>query len=77
MGGNVAENAGGLRGLKYGVTKDYVMSEEKRLVELFTEKARLTSAIVSQVKTLDEALAYTVDVCEKKEACQILMENGA
>lgn len=25
MGGNVAENAGGLRGLKYGVTKDYVM----------------------------------------------------
>lgn len=25
MGGNVAENAGGLRGLKYGVTADYVM----------------------------------------------------
>jgi len=25
MGGNVAENAGGLRGLKYGVTRDYVM----------------------------------------------------
>lgn len=25
MGGNVAENAGGLRGLKYGVTDDYVM----------------------------------------------------
>lgn len=25
MAGNVAENAGGLRGLKYGVTKDYVM----------------------------------------------------
>lgn len=24
IGGNVAENAGGLRGLKYGVTKDYV-----------------------------------------------------
>ena len=23
--GNVAENGGGLRGLKYGVTKDYVM----------------------------------------------------
>ncbi len=28
MGGNVAENAGGLRGLKYGVTKDYVMGLE-------------------------------------------------
>lgn len=25
IGGNVAENAGGLRGLKYGVTSDYVM----------------------------------------------------
>lgn len=25
LAGNVAENAGGLRGLKYGVTKDYVM----------------------------------------------------
>ncbi|BDD87495.1 FAD-binding oxidoreductase [Desulfofustis limnaeus] len=28
IGGNVAENAGGLRGLKYGVTKDYVMGVE-------------------------------------------------
>ncbi len=25
LGGNVAENAGGLRGLKYGVTRDYIM----------------------------------------------------
>ncbi len=28
LGGNVAENAGGLRGLKYGVTKDYLMGIE-------------------------------------------------
>ncbi len=28
LGGNIAENAGGLRGLKYGVTKDYVMGLE-------------------------------------------------
>src|ERR687892_327261 len=28
IGGNVAENAGGLRGLKYGVTKDYVQGLE-------------------------------------------------
>jgi len=28
IGGNIAENAGGLRGLKYGVTKDYVKSLE-------------------------------------------------
>lgn len=26
LGGNVVENAGGLRGLKYGVTKDYVLA---------------------------------------------------
>ncbi len=28
LGGNVAENAGGLRGLKYGVTKNYVLGFE-------------------------------------------------
>lgn len=28
LGGNVALNAGGLRGLKYGVTKDYIMGME-------------------------------------------------
>lgn len=28
MGGNIAENAGGLRALKYGVTKDFVMALE-------------------------------------------------
>jgi glycolate oxidase len=28
LGGNVAMNAGGLRGLKYGVTKDYIMGME-------------------------------------------------
>lgn len=39
IGGNVAENSGGLRGLKYGVTRDYVMGltvvlPDGRLVEL-------------------------------------------
>ena len=28
LGGNIAENSGGLRGLKYGLTKDYVMGIE-------------------------------------------------
>jgi glycolate oxidase len=36
LGGNVAENAGGLRGLKYGVTKDYVMG-----VDFFDVEGRL------------------------------------
>lgn len=39
IGGNVAENSGGLRGLKYGVTRDYVMAlqvvlADGRLVQL-------------------------------------------
>jgi len=33
MGGNVAENSGGLRGLKYGVTADYVMGLETVLAD--------------------------------------------
>ncbi|HXI69192.1 MAG TPA: FAD-binding protein [Verrucomicrobiae bacterium] len=28
IGGNIAEKSGGLRGLKYGVTRDYVMGLE-------------------------------------------------
>src|ERR1041385_1958151 len=31
IGGNVAENSGGLRGLKYGVTRNYVMGMEEVL----------------------------------------------
>ncbi|MDX2186005.1 MAG: FAD-linked oxidase C-terminal domain-containing protein [Opitutaceae bacterium] len=33
IGGNVAENSGGLRGLKYGVTRDYVMGMEVILAD--------------------------------------------
>jgi L-lactate dehydrogenase complex protein LldG len=48
------------------------MSEKARLTDMMAERAGLVSAIVSRVKTLDEAFAYTLDVCEKKEACQLL-----
>jgi glycolate oxidase len=33
MGGNVAENSGGLRGLKYGVTADYIMGLDTILAD--------------------------------------------
>jgi len=33
IGGNVAENSGGLRGLKYGVTRDYVLGMEVVLAD--------------------------------------------
>ena len=47
IGGNVAENSGGLRGLKYGVTRDYVMALEVVLAS--GEIARLGSACVKDV----------------------------
>ena len=39
LGGNIAENAGGLRGLKYGVTRDYVMALDIALPDGRTFKA--------------------------------------
>ncbi len=45
LGGNVAENAGGLRGLKYGVTKDYVMG-----VDFFDSLGQLVKAGSRTVK---------------------------
>ncbi len=47
IGGNVAENSGGLRGLKYGVTRDYVMGLEVVLAS--GDVARLGSACVKDV----------------------------
>jgi glycolate oxidase len=47
IGGNEAENSGGLRGLKYGVTRDYVMGLEVVLADGRT--ARLGSACVKDV----------------------------
>jgi glycolate oxidase len=48
MGGNVAECAGGLRAVKYGVTKDYVLSLEVVLPtgELITTGARTAKSVV-------------------------------
>ncbi|WDP88375.1 MAG: FAD-binding protein [Desulfobacter sp.] len=45
IAGNVAENAGGLRGLKYGVTKDYVMG-----VEFFSAQGDLVTSGAKTVK---------------------------
>jgi glycolate oxidase len=47
IGGNVAENSGGLRGLKYGVTRDYVMALEVVLPD--GTLARFGSACVKDV----------------------------
>ncbi len=47
IGGNVAENSGGLRGLKYGVTRDYVMGLEVVLPD--GRVVRLGNACVKDV----------------------------
>ncbi len=47
IGGNVAENSGGLRGLKYGVTRDYIMSLEVVLAD--GRITRLGTACVKDV----------------------------
>jgi glycolate oxidase len=47
IGGNVAENSGGLRGLKYGVTRDYVMGLEVVLAD--GQVCRLGSKCVKDV----------------------------
>src|SRR6185436_15329113 len=47
IGGNVAENSGGLRGLKYGVTRDYVMGLEVVLPD--GEVARFGNQCVKDV----------------------------
>jgi glycolate oxidase len=47
IGGNVAENSGGLRAVKYGVTKDYLISLEgvSPTGELFTAGARTMKSV--------------------------------
>ncbi len=48
------------------------MSNSNQLRQIFTAKAEAVSAIVAPVAGFQEALAYTLDVCERKEACQLL-----
>ena len=51
------------------------MEQEQALTQAFRIAAEKVSAIVSEVKTMDDALAYTVDLCERKEACQLLVSG--
>ena len=49
------------------------MAPTKTLAQRFQEKAEAVSAIVKQVSSGREIVEYVVDLCEGKEACQLLM----
>lgn len=53
------------------------MSGLEQLYNTFTEKAELVSAVVSRVDSPEAAFRYAVDVCERKEACQLLASGCA
>jgi len=47
-------------------------AKESPTVELFKKKAAVVSAKIVEVKDLAEAMAYALDICEQKEACELL-----
>lgn len=51
------------------------MSDDNGLIDKFVAKAEAVSAVVETVSTMDEALDYLVTLCDKKEACQILVSG--
>ena len=46
------------------------MEPSPEILEKFRKKAEAASAIVSEVDSMAQAVAYTVDLCAQKEACQ-------
>ncbi len=51
------------------------MQITSELLNTFTSKAEMVSARVSRVKTLEEAFAYTVALCDGKEMCPLLVSG--
>lgn len=51
------------------------MEQEQALMSAFQAAAEKVSAFVTNVRAMDEALAYTVALCERKEACQLLISG--
>jgi len=51
------------------------MQSPDTVYTLFKEKAELVSAIVADVKTPRDAFDYAVDLCDRKEACQLLISG--
>ena len=52
-----------------------VMDNTQILAQTFTAAAEKVSAVVSRVSTLAQAYDYAVDLCARKEACQLLVSG--
>ncbi|MCP4692943.1 MAG: lactate utilization protein [Desulfobacterales bacterium] len=52
------------------------MNDRKEIVDLFKTKAELVSAFVSDVDAPEEALAYAVDLCARKEPRETLIPGA-
>lgn len=51
------------------------MASKEDLYQKFVEKAELVSAFVTDVASEDDALQYVINLCDKKEACQLLVSG--
>ena len=51
------------------------MNTSVEILEEFHQKATNVSAVVTEVDSMSQAIAYTVDLCAQKEACQLLMSG--
>ncbi len=49
--------------------------KQEKMIRVFRAAAEKVSVVVSEVRTMEEALAYSVDLCERKEACQLLISG--
>lgn len=89
IGGNIMENSGGLRGLKYGVTRDYVLGltivfANGNIVKTGGKLAKdvagydLTRLLVGSEGTLGivtEAILKLIPLPESKKTCLAIYEN--
>jgi len=51
------------------------MPVDSTLVDGFRQKAEAVSAVVVPVADIEAALAYSVDLCRNKQACQLLLSG--
>jgi len=51
------------------------MSDFDHRIETFRSAAESVSAVVSSVISLEDAMTYAVDLCQRKDACQLLVSG--